>query len=96
MTTDISDPTEFADLFAFDYLDNPDEENPHGAYNKGEHDVIDKYKDRYLSATSASQRRSLAQIQIFPELFNYWKEKGFVYDKREAQIKANVRRLLIL
>ena len=94
MTTDITDnlvdnldiPLLFSSRITFD----PDKENPHQVYNKGELEVINKFKLQYMAALSSGQRKMIAQTQMFPKLFNYWKGKGIIYDDKELRIKSNV------
>jgi len=76
-----------------DITDNPEEDNPNSVYSKGERKVIDKYKDAYMAATSSAERRAIAQLQMFPDLFNYWMAKGKIYDKKETRTKSNVHSL---
>lgn len=76
-----------------DVTDNPDEDNPNSVYSKSERKVIDKYKEAYLAATSSAERRAIAQLQMFPDLFNFWKSKGKIYDKKDTRTKSNVRSL---
>ena len=59
-------------------------------YNKQECAVIDKFKDKYLEATTSSMRKTIAQLEIFPALFNYWKGIGKVYDNKKTRMKLNV------
>jgi hypothetical protein len=94
MSTDITDDLDYAQLFSIDLNDNIDDET-HGVYNKGEHEIIDKYKERYFSAKSPSERKSLAQLEMFPALFDYWKKKGIVTDKKDTKIRAMVGSLSI-
>jgi hypothetical protein len=37
----------------------------------------------------------IAKLEIFPELFNYWKGKGKVYNNEETERKTKVRSSLI-
>ena len=59
-------------------------------YNKQERAVIDKFKDKYLEATTSSMRKTIAQLEIFPALFNYWKGIGKIYDNKKTRMKSNV------
>ena len=59
-------------------------------YNIQEHAVIDKFKDKYLEAMTSSMRKTIAQLEIFPALFNYWKGIGKIYDNKKTRMKSNV------
>ena len=59
-------------------------------YNEQERAAIDIFKDRYMEATTPANRKTLAQLEIFPSLFNYWKSLGKVYSKRKIQKKSDV------
>jgi len=52
----------------------PDRRQP--LYNSEERAVINVYKEEYLKAASAQERKQLTQNKILPALFNYWSEKG--------------------
>jgi hypothetical protein len=59
-------------------------------YNKEERAVIDQYKTQYLEATSPLQRKDIAQMQIFPSLFNYWTSIGEVVNSDEQKLRSDV------
>ena len=59
-------------------------------YNKQERAVINKFKDKYLEATTSSLRKTITQLEIFPALFNYWKGICKVYDNKKTRMKSNV------
>lgn len=40
-------------------------------YNQQERAAIDPFKDDYLNATTPAARKAIAQVHIFPALFNY-------------------------
>lgn len=96
MSTDITDNLVDTDdldlplLFSSRITFNPDEVNPRQVYNKGELEVINKFKDQYMAAPSPGQRKIIAQTQMFPMLFNYWKGKGIIYQNKDLRIKSNV------
>ena len=104
--TDITDNNNFENNFCTDLTDinregeghditvNRDEEEEDGrrVYTRHERsEFIDKYKEKYFAATSASQRRSIAQLDILPKLFNHWKSRGKIYDKEGTRMKTDVR-----
>jgi hypothetical protein len=70
--------------------DITDKGTSHRVYSKEEHQVIDQYKDKYLAANSSTERKNIAQLEMFPDLFNYWKSQGIVYDNEKTRTKANV------
>ena len=89
MATDLDDNLDFAQLFSTDLNDNVDA--AHGVYSPDEHVIIDKYKERYMSAKTPFERKNLAQFEMFPELFKYWMRQGIIKDKRDTQAKSIVR-----
>jgi hypothetical protein len=90
MSTDITADIDFSLLFSSDFNLEEDDTERDSVYSDEEQKVINKHKDKYLSATSPSQRKSIAQLEMFPDLFNYWKAKGIIYDKMDTRIKSNV------
>jgi hypothetical protein len=80
MTTDITDYAEACPT--------------HRVYSEDEHTLIDKFKDKYMQACSSTERRTIAQLEMFPALFNYWKDIGKIYNKDETRRKSNVRLLI--
>jgi hypothetical protein len=87
MSTDITEDIDFQALFSSDLTDNGTSTRK---YSKDDHVIIDAYKDRYMAAKTAYERTKLAQLDMFPALFNHWKENGIIYDKRDLLIKGNV------
>lgn len=65
-------------------------QNPRRVYTDEERAVIDVYKSRYLEASSSASRKTIAQVEVFPALFNYWKDRGKIYKKKKTQMKADV------
>lgn len=59
-------------------------------YNEAELAVIDVFKPKYFEATSPSARKTIAKLDIFPVLFNYWKRIGKIYNKKELRMKSEV------
>lgn len=59
-------------------------------YNKDEREVIDQFKTRYMEETSPGGRKDLAQMHIFPSLFNYWLDKGYIFDEHEKLYRCDV------
>jgi hypothetical protein len=95
LTTDIPEDLELGNLFSYRILFDPDAEKPHEVYNQGELEVINRFKEQYMSANSSGLRKQIAQVEMFPALFNYWKGKGEVYEYKELRIKSNVGALFL-
>ena len=91
MVTNITDQ-----LFSSDLNDNVEDEKQHCVYTREEQDLLEKYKEKYMAATSASQRKTIAQLEMLSALFNFWKEKGIVCDKKDTQIKSDVSLMFLL
>lgn len=66
------------------------DEDDKRVYNKEERDLINSYKDKYMAATTSTERRIISQTDILPQLFNYWKDMGKRYNKRDLKTKTNV------
>ena len=62
----------------------------HRVYNEQERAAIDVFKTTYMESTSPAGRRAIAQLNIFPALFNHWKSSGKVYNKKETRMKSDV------
>lgn len=85
---------------ATDYLDmnllgptdinDYEEGSRHRVYSLEELKIINKFKDKYMAATSSTERKNCAQLEMFPKLFNYWKDNGKIYDQDQTKIKSNV------
>jgi hypothetical protein len=88
--TEVTDNLNFQNTFSPDLTDNGEDQNRRPVYSKEERAVIDKFKEKYMAATYPFQRKSIAQLEMFPQLFNYWKEEGKIYDKKETRRKSNV------
>jgi len=82
MSTDITDNEDFS-------------LNQHRVYNKQERAAIDVFKDKYMKATTPEARKTIAQLHIFPALFNHWKNIGKVYNKKKTRMKSDVSFLTI-
>jgi hypothetical protein len=65
--------------------------NQHRVYDEHERAAIDNFKDKYMEATTSAGRKNIAQLENFPALFNYWKSRDVVYNKKEIEMKSNVR-----
>ena len=89
MTIDIQENFNFDGFFYSDNGHNANSEERR-VYTDKEREVIEKFKEKYLAATSASQRRNIAQLEMFPDLFNHWSSQGIVYNKAETRRKSNV------
>jgi hypothetical protein len=96
MMTDIPDNLDQVLLFSHRIMFDPDAEKPHQVYNHGELDVINGFKEQYMSATSSGLRKQIAQVQMFPALFNYWKKNGKVFVNENLRIKSFVGSLLLV
>ena len=68
MTIDMQENFNFDGFF---YSDNGQDANSEErrVYTDKEREVNEKFKEKYLAATSASQRRNIAQLEMFPDLF---------------------------
>ncbi|KAF8811080.1 hypothetical protein BYT27DRAFT_7253210 [Phlegmacium glaucopus] len=61
-------------------------------YNTQERAAINPFKTEYLNATTPAARKTIAQVYIFPTLFNYWAGIGEAI--REDQMRARTKELL--
>lgn len=59
-------------------------------YNAQERSAIDPFKTQYLEATSPAARKTIAQVHIFPALFNYWSSIVEVFDDEKMYLRATV------
>ena len=92
---DLTDYHDWEFLLSSDVTDNAKDASKYRVYSDSDHVIIDKYKDIYMAATSSTQRKNLAQLKMFPELFNHWKSQGKVYEKDKLLLKAKVSLLSI-
>jgi hypothetical protein len=65
-------------------------DNQHRVYNVHERASIDVFKIKYMEATTPAARKSIAQLDVFPALFNYWMSIGNIYSTEEIKMKSNV------
>jgi hypothetical protein len=63
-------------------------------YNTQERAAINPFKTEYLNATTPAARKTIAQVYIFPALFNYWAGIGEAI--REDQMRARTEVTFIL
>jgi hypothetical protein len=78
-------------LMSSDITDSEDiAPNRKRVYDKHERAVIDVFKDKYFEAKTSTSRKVIAQLDIFPALFNYWKSIGKVYGKKQTRMKSDV------
>jgi hypothetical protein len=61
-------------------------------YNSEERSKIDIFKPQYLEATSPAARKTIAQVHIFPALFNYWTSIGHIIDDHAMRVRSAVCR----
>lgn len=73
-----------------DIDDQNEDENVTRVYTKEERNIINSFKDKYMAATSPSERRTIAQLEMLPKLFNYWKDRGITYNTKLRKTKTNV------
>jgi hypothetical protein len=59
-------------------------------YNQEERNVINQFKSPYMEATSPAARKDIAQMEIFPSLFNYWASIGEVIGTDEHKLRSEV------
>lgn len=62
----------------------------HRVYTEEERKILDVFKDKYKNATSAGERKMIAQLEMLPALFNYWKSEGQICDEIETKRKSIV------
>jgi hypothetical protein len=43
-----------------------------------------------MAATSPTERKAIAKIEMFPALFNHWRERGISFNTKETVIKTKV------
>lgn len=86
MATDYRDMNLLGPTDIIDY----EEGTRHRVYSVEELKIINKFKDKYMAATSSTERKNCAQLEMFPKLFNYWKDNGKIYDQDQTKIKSNV------
>ena len=59
-------------------------------YDDQERAVIDPFKPDYLKATTPTGRKTIAQVHIFPALFNHWASRGVELNTKEMQTRTEV------
>jgi hypothetical protein len=59
-------------------------------YDEHERAAIDIFKKEYMEATTPTGRRVIAQLKIFPALFNYWESIGDIIDEKERKKRSKV------
>ena len=90
MSTDITDDLDCHNFNQLSITDYAEGGTTHRVYSAKERKVIDKFKEKYMEATSPTQRKNIAQLEMFPALFNYWKAQGKIYDRQATRVKSNV------
>lgn len=63
---------------------------PHRVFSEDEHKVLYEYREKYMAATSPTERKAIAKIEMFPALFNHWRERGISFNTKETVIKTKV------
>ena len=96
LATDLSQLNFFNEQFSSENSDldgetNFEDQRQPLVYTREERTVLDKYKDKYMSATTPTERKTIAQLDIFPDLFNHWKKEGKSYNRKETRRKSLVR-----
>lgn len=59
-------------------------------YNSQERSAIDPFKSDYLKATTPAGRKLIAQVHIFPALFNHWASVGIDLNDDEMKTRSDV------
>ena len=59
-------------------------------YNAQERAVINPFKDDFLNAATLAARKAIAQVHIFPALFNYWDSIGITLNDVEMEARSKV------
>jgi hypothetical protein len=62
----------------------------HRVYNEQERAAIDPFKADYLKATTPAGRKIIAQVHIFPALFNHWANDGVDLNDNEMKTRSDV------
>jgi len=62
-------------------------------FNQQERALIDPFKPEYMNTTTPASRKTIAQVHIFPALFNYWAENGVDLNDEEIQVRSDVSTL---
>lgn len=65
------------------------------AYNEGERLVIDKFKEEYMKSTTPTERKTIAQVKIFPAIFEYWSSIGVDLNPVEQDKRSEVSCVLL-
>ena len=60
-------------------------------YNEEERKVMDPFKEAYMKTVTPAERKSIAQIDIFPALFTYWSSIGEDLSSEATDKKTEVR-----
>jgi hypothetical protein len=60
------------------------------AYSEDERRVMDKFKTAYMLTETPSERKTIAQVDIFPALFNFWSSKGIDLNTKEKNKRTEV------
>jgi hypothetical protein len=60
------------------------------AYNEDERLVINKFKEDYMKSTSPAERKTIAQVKIFPAIFEYWSSIGVDLNPAEQDKRSQV------
>lgn len=59
-------------------------------YTEEERKVIDPFKTSYMETTTPAERKSIAQVDIFPALFTYWSSIGVDLNADETNRRTEV------
>src|ERR1700679_1153201 len=59
-------------------------------YNAQERAVINPFKEDFLNAATPAARKAIAQVHMFPALFNYWDSIGITINDDEMEARSNV------
>jgi hypothetical protein len=59
-------------------------------YNVGERKVLDVFREEYMQTTSPHERKTVAQVKIFPTMFKYWAQIGVDLTAEEMDKRTEV------
>lgn len=90
MSTDLTDNLSQPRMGS-DISDNPSgQQIQNRVYDQYERAAIDVFKNEYLEATTPAARKMLAQLKIFPALFNYWESIGVIINEEKRKLLSKV------
>jgi hypothetical protein len=64
-------------------------------YTEEERKVIDPFKAAYMGTETPAERKTIAQVDIFPALFTYWSSIGIDLNMDETNKRTQVSKYFI-